>query len=104
MSGNQPDVLIARFNRLLKNSKSCFDRPVLSKVEGLSMNGKCSTIPVSLPFALRLSKVERWFFNSLKSCDPVVVTRWRNGAELGDDLIFCPCVNVEHACDLSSDA
>ena len=29
-------------NRLLKKSRSCFDKPVLSAVEGLSTNGKSS--------------------------------------------------------------
>jgi predicted ATPase with chaperone activity len=38
----------------LKNPSECFDE--------LSTNGKCLTISVSPPFALRLSKGERWVF------------------------------------------
>jgi hypothetical protein len=38
--------------------RSCFDKPVLSEVEGLSTNGKFQTITALNPFALSLSKGE----------------------------------------------
>ena len=43
-------------NRLLKKAGTCFDKPVLSGVEGLSMNGKFAIISRPSPFALSLSK------------------------------------------------
>jgi hypothetical protein len=38
--------------------RSCFDKPVLSAVEGLSTNGKSSVFSILPPFALSLSKGE----------------------------------------------
>jgi hypothetical protein len=63
----------------LKKGFSCFDKALLSmpaasfdrlrtngwRVEGLSTNGNYSMIPTLGPFALRFSKGERGFFNSL---------------------------------------
>ena len=44
------------FNRLLKKWDSCFDKHVLSKVEGLSTNGKSLTFSSVPSFALSPSK------------------------------------------------
>jgi hypothetical protein len=54
-------------SRVPKKGKECFDKPVLSKAEGLSMNGKFSLLSILSPFvpsinsgqALSLLKGER---------------------------------------------
>jgi len=40
MSANLPQEVICIMRRLLQNALLCFDRALLSNVEGLSMNGR----------------------------------------------------------------
>jgi len=52
-------------NRLVKKDSECLDKHVLSKIEGLSMNGEFATFLAGYPLRLRRSKGERNFFSNL---------------------------------------
>jgi len=54
MEDRESSILVTRVQRELVDDSECFDR--------LSTNGKYSPISSSAPFALRLSKGERWVF------------------------------------------
>jgi len=61
-------MLAADTSRKLKKSETCFDKPVLSRVEGLSMNGIIAIVS-SPPFVLSPSKdSERLFLQPANFC------------------------------------
>jgi hypothetical protein len=58
-------VQSSMFNRLLKNSGTCFDK--------LSMNGFSAIIPICIPFVLSPVEGIRGFFNILSTSEPELI-------------------------------